>query len=60
MIICDDWAIVRGTYTETYVPKSGGEPKQDTGKYILVYKRQSDGQWKLHREIGNSDLPVKK
>ena len=45
VIICDDWAIARGTYSETNVPKSGGEPEQDTGKYILVYKRQSGGQW---------------
>jgi len=60
VIICDDWAIVRGTYTETNVPKSGGEPKQDTGKFIITYKRQSDGQLKIHHEIWNSDLPVKK
>jgi len=57
--ICGDWAIIRGTYSQTDVPKSGGEPNQDTGKYIVISKRQSDGQFKIHYEIWNSDLPEK-
>jgi hypothetical protein len=28
----------------------------DTGKYIVVWKRQ-DGVWKLHADIWNSDAP---
>ncbi|HUF52904.1 MAG TPA: DUF4440 domain-containing protein [Dehalococcoidia bacterium] len=28
----------------------------DTGKYIVVWKRQ-DGAWKLHADIWNSDAP---
>ena len=59
VIICGDWVIARGTSTETYVPKSGGEPEQDTSKWIITYKRQSDGQFKIHHEMFNSDLPVK-
>ena len=29
----------------------------DKGKYIVTWKKE-DGQWKLHRDIWNSDLPV--
>lgn len=29
----------------------------DTGKYIVVWKREG-GQWKLHRDIWNSDMPA--
>ncbi|BAY30042.1 hypothetical protein NIES2107_18860 [Nostoc carneum NIES-2107] len=29
----------------------------DTGKYIVVWK-QEDGQWRLHRDMWNSSLPV--
>jgi len=58
--ICGDWAVIRGTYSQTDVSKSGGEPNKDTGKYIVISKRQSDGQFKIHYEIWNSDLPVKK
>ena len=57
--ICGDCAIARGTYTQTNVSKSGGESNQDTGKFIVIYKLQSDGQFKIHREIWNSDLPAK-
>ena len=29
----------------------------DQGKYIVIWKQQ-DGQWKLHRDIFNSSMPV--
>lgn len=28
----------------------------ETGKYVVVWKREG-GQWKLHRDIWNSDMP---
>ena len=30
----------------------------DRGKYLHVWRRQSEGAWKLYRNISNSDLPV--
>lgn len=29
----------------------------DRGKYVVLLKRQSDGGWRLHRDIWNSSLP---
>jgi len=29
----------------------------DTGKYVVIWK-QEDGQWKLHRDIWTSSLPI--
>ena len=29
---------------------------QDEGKYVVVWKKQEDGSWKLHRDIWNSNL----
>ena len=29
----------------------------ETGKYVVVWKREG-GQWKLHRDIWNSDVPA--
>lgn len=29
-----------------------------TGKYIVVWKKGSDGTWRLHRHIWNSDPPL--
>ena len=34
-----------------------GEQMIDTGKYIVIWK-QVNGEWKLHRDIFNSNLPV--
>ena len=38
---------------------AGKEPTTAMAKYLVVWKRQPDGSWKLHRDIWNS-LPDKK
>lgn len=38
---------------------AGKAPTTATAKYVVVWKRQADGSWKLHRDIWN-DLPAKK
>jgi uncharacterized protein (TIGR02246 family) len=53
-----DWAFERGTYKITLIPKAGGEPIQDAGKYITVYQRQSDDSWAMARDIWNSSNPL--
>jgi ketosteroid isomerase-like protein len=53
-----DWAFERGTYDISLTPKAGGEPMQDAGKYITIYRRQSDGSWAMSRDIWNSSNPV--
>ena len=37
----------------------GNEPTTAAAKYVVVWKRQPDGSWKLHRDIWNS-LPANK
>ncbi|MCK4992259.1 MAG: DUF4440 domain-containing protein [Bacteroidales bacterium] len=34
-----------------------GSQEVDMGKYIVTWKKE-DGQWKLHQDIWNSDLPL--
>lgn len=46
----DDEAYEVGTYTMS----GGGGETLDAGKYIVIWKRV-DGQWKLHRDIWNSN-----
>jgi len=53
-----DWTFGRGTYTVVLTPKAGGEPTEDTGKWLSISRRQTDGSWKIHRHIWNSDKPV--
>jgi len=51
-----DLAYGHGTYTRT-MNDATGKPVTDEGKYVIVYKKQPDGKWKVVADIGNSDLP---
>jgi ketosteroid isomerase-like protein len=52
-----DIAYVTGTYEFTENDASG-KPMTDKGKYVEVWKKQTDGSWKCAVDIFNSDLPV--
>lgn len=56
--VAADWGFERGRYSLGLKPKAGGGPIHDSGKYITIYARQSDGSWKIARDIWNSDLPM--
>jgi uncharacterized protein (TIGR02246 family) len=48
------WEI--GAYTLKIQPE-GGQPTEDTGKYLVVWKRTSDGSWRLAVDIWNTNSP---
>jgi len=52
-----DLAYEYGTYSMT-VNDPQGKPVNDRGKYVVVWKKQSDGNWKAVADIINSDLPL--
>ena len=56
--IAGDLAVETGTFSMTIVPK-GGKATPEAGKYITVWKRQTDGTWKIYRDISNSDTEKK-
>jgi uncharacterized protein (TIGR02246 family) len=51
-----DLAWGHGTYART-MNDATGKPVTDKGKYVVVYRKQPDGKWKVVADIGNSDLP---
>jgi uncharacterized protein (TIGR02246 family) len=53
-----DVAYEVGTVSLTIRP-AGKEQTTALAKYVVVWKRQTDGSWKLHRDIWNS-FPAKK
>jgi uncharacterized protein (TIGR02246 family) len=52
-----DTACEVGQYTMKLQPP-GGEPVTDIGKYVVVWKRQSDDSWKLAVDIWNTNSPL--
>jgi ketosteroid isomerase-like protein len=56
--LAGEYAIETGAYQMTSQMK-GAKPIQDIGKYIVVWKKQPDGSYKIFRDIANSDLAAK-
>ena len=54
--VAGDWAYDRGNATSTVTPKSG-KPVEQLGKYLVIAKRQTDGSWKVYREMSNMNSP---
>jgi ketosteroid isomerase-like protein len=50
-----DMGWVSGTY-ELTMNDATGKPTNDRGKYLEVWEKQSDGNWKCRADMWNSDL----
>jgi len=48
----------RGTYTLTMTDPVSKKAVRESGKYVTVYARQSDGSWKMVDDISNPDAPA--
>jgi ketosteroid isomerase-like protein len=46
---------VSGTY-ELTMNDTNGKPINDRGKYLEVWEKQTDGNWKCRADMWNSDL----
>lgn len=55
--VSGDFAIETGAYTLTIQPGSG-PAVTDRGKYVVVWRRQPNGSWKLFRDIFNTSMPA--
>lgn len=53
-----DLAFERGSYSLTLMIEGMSEPVPDSGKYIVILRRQADGSWLIAADIFNSDLPL--
>ena len=54
-----DLGFSRGTYQMSFRDFED-EVVSDRGKYVIVWKKQTDGSWKVVLDISNSDLPARK
>lgn len=53
-----DHAFEVGHYSSTGTPKAGGAARTETGRYVVLWRRDADGAWRLHRDLG-TDAPPK-
>lgn len=53
-----DIAYTQGTYSMTMTNPKTKKPVTEKGKYLTVYKKQSDGTWKAVEDINNADAPA--
>jgi uncharacterized protein (TIGR02246 family) len=56
--LAGDVALERIEYAASAWPTEGGPLVKDVGKGVHVYRRQTDGSWKLAQDIWNSDNPL--
>lgn len=54
--ICGQWAFLNGSWQRNDSARQGGPMMQHGGYYMMVLKKQSDGSWKIARDIWN-DVP---
>lgn len=53
-----DLAYERGTFALTIAAANGKPAMSDHGKYLVIKRRQPDGQWLIAVDIFNSDVPL--
>jgi uncharacterized protein (TIGR02246 family) len=50
-----DLAYARGHFTEKYTDPKSGKVMTDSGSYLAVYKKQTDGSWKVVEDFATAD-----
>ncbi|HEX4469151.1 MAG TPA: DUF4440 domain-containing protein [Gemmatimonadaceae bacterium] len=60
LIVSGEYVIETGTYDITSQVPKATKPMHDVGKYLVAWRKQADGSYKIVRDIANSDLPAGK
>ena len=53
-----DYGYVEGSYTLTMTDQITMKPYTERGNYLRIYRKQSDGAWKVSREMRASSMPA--
>lgn len=51
-----DWAAERSDFESRMTPIAGGSPMSHTGTYLVIWKRDSDGVWRIDRYVDQGQL----
>jgi ketosteroid isomerase-like protein len=55
--VAGDWAFRRAAATWVLKPRAGGPAVNESGKFLIIYRRLPDGSWRIARDIFNRDHP---
>lgn len=55
VVLVNDTVYEVGTFRMTARAKGANEASSDVGKYLMVWKRQTDGKWRIVRDMFNTD-----
>ena len=53
--VLGEYGFDEGIDTAVDIPRAGGKPIRSDCKGILIYKRQANGEWRIFRDIWNSN-----
>ena len=56
LTVAGDLAVDRFGWDMVIEPHGGGQPIQDRGKCLWIWRREADGAWRIGTAIWNSDL----
>ena len=52
LVVTGDWAWTIGAFTITLgSPEDDQPPVSSSGRAMLIYKREADGDWRIHRDM---------
>ena len=57
VVVSGDLGVLRAPYEETVTPKGEGEAHDQGGTWLVVLRKQSDGSWKLWRDMWSIVAP---
>jgi uncharacterized protein (TIGR02246 family) len=57
VIPAGDYVVEFGDYRYQGTSKMDGKPKSGSGRYMVLWRKDADGVWRLHRDIGNEAPP---
>ena len=55
-VVCGDWGFDRGAYAMTLLSRTSSRQKEETGKYLTLFRKERNGQWLIARDIWNRSL----
>jgi uncharacterized protein (TIGR02246 family) len=54
-----DYVVEIGHYSYQGTSKTNKAPRSAAGRYMVLWRKDADGVWRLHRDIGSEALPQK-